>query len=150
MLKFEGVPLMRTGESLREMSDAEMFKILSEQEPDFSAKLCEGLTLEEMDADAIKVMKQKYAEKNENPGFEVIPDIQALKDLDLLVDGKLNYAALVLLGKSNAIRKYLPQNNVVIEYRNDPASIQYDDRLEIQQPLFWPLIVFGHILTNHD
>ena len=29
MLKFEGVPLMRTGESLREMSDAEMFKILS-------------------------------------------------------------------------------------------------------------------------
>ena len=81
-------------------------------------------------------MKQKYAEKNENPGFEVIPDEQALKDLDLLVDGKLNYAALVLLGKSNAIRKYLPQNNVVIEYRNDPASIQYDDRLEIQQPLF--------------
>ena len=136
MLKFEGVPLMRTGESLREMSDAEMFKILSEQEPDFSAKLCEGLALEDLDADAIKLMKQKYAEKNENPGFEVIPDEQALKDLDLLVDGKLNYAALVLLGKSNAIRKYLPQNNVVIEYRNDPASIQYDDRLEIQQPLF--------------
>lgn len=136
MLKFEGVPLMRTGESLREMSDAEMFKILSEQEPDFSAKPCEGLTMDDLDAEAIKVMKQKYAEKNENPGFEVIPDVQALKDLDLLVDGKLNYAALVLLGKSKAIRKYMPQNNVVIEYRNDPASIQYDDRLEIQQPLF--------------
>lgn len=136
MLKFEGVPLMRTGESLREMSDAEIFKILSEQEPDFSAKPCEGLTMDDLDAEAIKVMKQKYAEKNENPGFEVIPDEQALKDLDLLVDGKLNYAALVLLGKSKAIRKYMPQNNVVIEYRNDPASIQYDDRLEIQQPLF--------------
>lgn len=59
MLKFEGVPLMRTGESLREMSDAEMFKILSEQEPDFSAKLCEGLTLEELDADAIKVINKE-------------------------------------------------------------------------------------------
>ena len=136
MLKFEGVPLMRTGESLREMSDAEMFKILSEQEPDFSAKPCEGLTIDDLDPEAIKVMKQKYAEKNENPGFEGIPDDQALKDLDLLVEGKLNYAALVLLGKSKAIRKYMPQNNVVIEYRNDPASIQYDDRLEIQQPLF--------------
>ena len=136
MLKFEGVPLMRTGESLREMSDAEMFKILSEQEPDFSAKPCEGLTMDDLDPEAIKVMKQKYAEKNENPGFEGIPDDQALKDLDLLVEGKLNYAALVLLGKSKAIRKYMPQDNVVIEYRNDPASIQYDDRLEIQQPLF--------------
>lgn len=136
MLKFEGVPLMRTGESLREMSDAEIFKILSEQEPDFSAKPCVGLTMEDLDPEAIKVMKQKYAEKNVNPGFEGIPDDQALKDLDLLVEGKLNYAALVLLGKSKAIRKYMPQNNVVIEYRNDPASIQYDDRIEIQQPLF--------------
>lgn len=136
MLKFEGVPLMRTGESLREMSDEEIFKILSEQEPDFSAKICNGLTIGDLDPDAIRVMKQKYAEKNENPGFEGISDEQALNDLDLLVDGQLNYAALVLLGKSAAIRKYMPQNNVVIEYRNDPASIQYDDRIEIQQPLF--------------
>ena len=135
-LKFEGVPLMRTGESLREMDDAELFKILSEQEPDYSAKICEGLTIDDLDPDAIKVMKQKYAEKNENPGFESVSDVQALSDLDLLVDGKLNYAALVLLGKSKAIRKYMPQDNVVIEYRNDPASIQFDDRIEIQQPLF--------------
>lgn len=136
MLKFEGVPLMRTGESLREMSDEEMYKILSEQEPDFSAKECKGLTINDLDHKAVEVMKQKYAEKNENPGFESVTDKQALSDLDLLEDGKLNYAALVLLGKSKAIKKYLPQYNVVIEYRNDPASIQYDDRIEIQQPLF--------------
>lgn len=135
-LRFEGVPLMRTGDSLREMSDAELFKVLSEQEPDYSAKVCEGLTMDDLDPEAIKIMKQKYAEKNENPGFEGITDEQALSDLDLLVDGKLNNAALVLLGKSKAIRKYMPQNNVVIEYRNDPASIQYDDRQEFQQPLF--------------
>ena len=30
LLRFEGVPLMRTGESLRAMSDAEIFRILSE------------------------------------------------------------------------------------------------------------------------
>ena len=136
MLRFEGVPLMRTGESLREMDDSELYKILSEQEPDYSAKICEGLTIDDLDSKAIEIMKQKYAEKNENPGFESVSDVQVLSDLDLLVDGKLNYAALVLLGKSTAIRKYMPQNNVVIEYRNDPASIQYDDRIEIQQPLF--------------
>lgn len=91
------------------MSDEEMFKILSEQEPDFSAKICEGLTMEDLDPDAIKIMKQKYAEKNENLGFEAFSDEQALSDLELLVDGKLNYAALVLLGKSKAIRKFLLQ-----------------------------------------
>ena len=130
------VRLLRTGESLREMSDSEMLKILTEQEPDYSAKVCEGLTMDDLDPKAIEVMKQKYAEKNENPGFESVSDEQALSDLDLLEDGKLNYAALVLLGKQKAIRKYMPQNNVVIEYRNDPASIQYDARIEIQQPLF--------------
>lgn len=136
MMKFEGVPLMRTGESLREMSDEEMFKILSEQEPDFSAKECKGLTFEDLDPRAIEIMKQKYAEKNENSSFASVSDEQALSDLDLLIDGKLNYAALVLLGNSKAIKKYMPKNNVVIEYRNDPASIQYDDRIEIQEPLF--------------
>ena len=136
MLKFEGVPLMRTGESLREMSDSEMLKILTEQEPDYSVKVCEGLTMDDLDSKAIEVMKQKYAEKNENLGFESVSDEQALSDLDLLENGKLNYAALVLLGKQKTIRKYMPQNNVVIEYRNDPASIQYDARIEIQQPLF--------------
>ncbi len=30
LLRFEGVPLMRTGESLREMSDTEIFNVLSE------------------------------------------------------------------------------------------------------------------------
>lgn len=136
MLQFEDVPPMRTGESLREMSDQEMFRILSEQEPDFSAKVCEGLTIDDLDAEAIRVMKTKYAEKNENASFATMPDEQVLSDLGLLNDGKLNYAALLLLGKGEAIKRLLPQNNVVIEYRKDPASIQYDDRQEFQMPLF--------------
>lgn len=57
LLRFEGVPLMRTGESLREMSDTEIFKVLSEQEPDFSAKICEGFTIEDLDKEAIAEMK---------------------------------------------------------------------------------------------
>jgi ATP-dependent DNA helicase RecG len=49
LLKFEGVPLMCTGESLRKMSDEEMFAILSEQEPDFSAKICKELRIVDLD-----------------------------------------------------------------------------------------------------
>ena len=71
---------MRTGESLRAMSDADIFRILSEQEPDFSAKICEGLTIAEM--------KTQYARKQENPLFQNYPDEQVLSDLDLLKDGK--------------------------------------------------------------
>ena len=136
LLRFEGVPLMRTGESLREMSGAEIFRILSEQEPDFSAKICEGLTIGDLDKEAIAEMKSQYARKQENPLFRTYPDEQVLSDLDLLKDGKLNYAALILLGKPEAIRKYLPQNNIVVEFRMYHSMIQYTARKEFQLPLF--------------
>ena len=132
LLRFEGVPLMRTGESLREMSDAEIFRILS----DFSAKICEGLTIGDLDKEAIAEMKSQYARKQENPLFRTYPDEQVLSDLDLLKDGKLNYAALILLGKPEAIRKYLPQNNIVVEFRMYHSMIQYTARKEFQLPLF--------------
>ena len=135
LLKFEGVALMRTGESLREMSDAEMFAILSEQEPDFSAKICEGLTISDLDTDAIRTLKERYAEKQNNSTFITMPTAQILNDLELEQGGKLKYAALVLLGKSEAIHRFLPQNEVIIEYRLNESSIPYTARKEFQEPL---------------
>lgn len=135
LLKFEGVALMRTGESLREMSDAEMLSILSEQEPDYSAKICDGLTIEELDKDAIVRLKQLYATKQQNQGFLNEPVEQILSDLDLLKDGKLTIASLILLGNREAIRKYLPQDEIIIEYRLNENSIPYTARQEYQEPL---------------
>ncbi len=135
LLKFEGVALMRTGESLREMSDTEMFAILSEQEPDYSAKICEGLTIDDLDDEAIKTLKERYAEKQKNPTFITLPTAQILNDLELEQDGKLKYAALVLLGKQAIIRKLLPQNEIIIEYRLNETSIPYTARREFQEPL---------------
>ena len=135
-LKFEGVPLMRTGDSLRVMSDSELFRILSENEPDFSATICEGLTFDDLDPDAISVMKERYASKQENPAFRTLPDMQALSDLELIEDGKLNYAALLLLGTRKSLRKYLPNAAVTVEYRLHHSMIPYTARHEFQEPLF--------------
>ena len=63
VFKFEDVPLMRVGEELKPMSDAMYLKILQESEPDFSEKICEGLSLEDLDEEAIRVMKQGYAQR---------------------------------------------------------------------------------------
>lgn len=135
-LKFEGIPLMRTGDSLRVMSDAEVFRILSEREPDFSATLCKGLTFEDLDPAAIAVMKERYALKQENHAFKTLPDRQILSDLELTEKGKLNYAALLLLGTRKALRKYLPNAAVTIEYRLDHSMIPYTARQEFQEALF--------------
>lgn len=145
-LKFEGVPLMRTGESLRNMSDEEVFAILSEQEPDFSAKICGGLTIDDLDNSAIQKMKESYALKQNNPQFLSLTKEQLLTDLKLLAGNKLNFAALILLGKREIIQQKLPQSKIVWEYRNTESQIHHDARESIEEPLFigidkiWQLI----------
>lgn len=146
MMKFEGVPLMRVGESLRNMSDEEMFAILSEQEPDFSAKICEGISIADLDEAAIKKMKESYARKQKNLGFLQLSTEQVLTDLKLLENGKLNNAALVLLAKKEVIHAKLPQSKTIWEFRNSEAQIHHDSREVIDEPLFiaidsiWKLI----------
>ena len=146
MMKFEGVPLMRVGESLRNMSDEEMFAILSEQEPDFSAKICEGISIADLDEAAIKKMKESYARKQKNPGFLQLSTEQVLTDLKLQDNGKLTCAALILLAKKEVIHAKLPQSKTIWEFRNSEAQIHHDSRQVIDEPLFiaidsiWKLI----------
>ena len=52
---------------VKPMSDAVYLKILQESEPDFSEKICEGLSLEDLDEEAIRVMKQGYAQRWNKP-----------------------------------------------------------------------------------
>lgn len=135
-LKFEDVPLMRVGVELLPMSDEQLFKILQEQEPDFSAKICEGLGTADLDETAIKIMKESYARKQKNIGFIQLSKEQVLTDLRLLEGGRLNYAALILLGKKEVIEAKLPQCKTVWEFRNSEAQIHYDSREVIAEPLF--------------
>jgi ATP-dependent DNA helicase RecG len=135
-LKFEGVPLMRTGDSLRNMSDEEVFKILSEQEPDFSAKICNGFSFEDIDETAIETLKKKYAQKQNNPTFSTLQNEQALSDLNLVTQGGLTFAALLLVGKETAIKKYLPNAQINIEYRQNLNQIHFDKRETFIKPLF--------------
>ena len=136
VFKFEDVPLMRVGEELKPMSDAMYLKILQESEPDFSEKICEGLTLEDLDEEAIRVMKQGYAQRWNKPEFVSTPTLQVLRDFALMnKDGQLTNAALILLGKSEAIRKHLYCNRVTVEYRLYHSMIEYTARQEFQEPL---------------
>ncbi len=136
VFKFEDVPLMRVGEELKPMSDAQQFKIIQEQEPDFSEQFCDGATLADLDDDAISVMREKYAKKQNNPLFRALSKEQVLSDLKLIVDGRVTYGAVILVGKADLLRRCLPQAEVMIEYRNSESMIPFDNRTEYHKPYF--------------
>lgn len=134
--KFEDVPLMRIGEDLVPMDDKTFLSIIQEQEPDFSEQFCEIATLEDLDKEAIRVMKNKYAKKQNNPSFESLDDDQALSDLHLIQGNRITNAAVLLVGKEQFINKVFPQAKVMLEYRNTESQIHFDNRMQFGQPFF--------------
>src|SRR3989344_752397 len=50
-------------------------------------------------------------------------------------DGKINICALLLLGKENSIRDFIPNAEIIFEYRNSPEEIRYVDRLNLRKAL---------------
>jgi ATP-dependent DNA helicase RecG len=135
-LKFQDVPLMRVSEELTPMSDDVLRQILQEQEPDFSSNICKGLTIEHLDKIAIQKIKEAYAKKQDNPQFLTLSSEQALSDLDLLISSGITYAALILAGKEESIKRYLPQSAIHLEYRNTATQINFDNRLTFSQSYF--------------
>ncbi len=136
VFKFEDVALMRVGEELRPMSDEKYLDIIQEQEPDFSQLICNGLSLSDLDEEAISILKEKYSIKQDNPRFRTLSDSQILSDLDLLKNGKLTNAALILLGKEEVIKEKLPQSSIMLEYRSLENQIPFENRIGFTQPFF--------------
>jgi ATP-dependent DNA helicase RecG len=136
VFNFEDIPLMRVGDELLKMTDEQYRNIINEQEPDFTNKVCEGLTINDLDLNAIEQMKKLYVRKQDNTQFFTLPIEQILSDLNLTNEHYLKYAALILLGKESTIEKYLPQSEIRLEYRNNPSQISFDDRFIIHKPYF--------------
>ncbi len=130
LYKFEDVPLMRVGEELKPMDDMTFLKIIQEQEPDFSEQFCEGVTINDLDPEAIAILKTKYSKKQKNPQFQSLSDAQALSDLHLIEGSKVTNAAVLLVGRQNVINKIFPQAKVMLEFRHSDTQIPFDKRME--------------------
>ncbi len=136
VLKFRDVPLVRIGEELITMPDEMMRQILNEQDPDFSSKICDGATYNDIDEWAVEILKRKYAAKQENTSFLSLPSQQVLSDLGLTIDDKVTFAALILVGKQESLQRFLPQAKIILEYRKTESQISYDNRGEYSEPFF--------------
>lgn len=135
-LKYEDVALWRSGEELIPMPDKVMFSILQETDPDYSQAICEGVTINDLDKEAVAMLKEKYARKQNNPTFTSLSDYQALSDLKLISGTKVTNAAVLLVGKEEIIEKYFPQAKVQLEFRNMEEQERFDRRVSFLSPFY--------------
>jgi ATP-dependent DNA helicase RecG len=138
----DGVAWWYAGDSLVAMPEGIRRSIYAESGNDFSAEIVFGATLAHLDENAIDAFRKTWATNSGNKRFETLTTEQLLRYCGSVTDAGVTYAALILFGTREAVRKYLPRAEVVFEYRSSEASgpaaqrdeftdgfFNYDDRI---------------------
>lgn len=135
-IHYNGQYLMRAGDSLVPMTDDRLREIFAETGPDFSAEICPGATINDLDPAAVEEFRRLWADHSGNEGLERLTATRLLEDAELLVDGQVTHAALILLGTKSALSRHLPQAETIFEYRSREGSVGYQQRVEFRKGFF--------------
>lgn len=134
--EYQGRYLMRAGESLVSMTSEVLQRIYAEATPDYSAEFCEQATLNSLSSEAIEKFRQMWIRKSGNEALADKTSEQLLSDAQLIFENKITYAALILLGEEASLRRFLPQAELIFEYRSSNASIEFQERVEFHSGFF--------------
>jgi ATP-dependent DNA helicase RecG len=132
-VQYRGAYWMRSGEQLVPMSPDQLKAIFAESGPDYSAEFCPAATVSDLEGHAIQLFRERWQHKAKNAALRSMPVPQLLEDSELLVDGQVTIAALILLGTRRALGRHLAQAEVIFEYRSSEGSIAYQQRKEYRE-----------------
>ncbi len=147
---------MRAGEDLRQMTQDELKRIFLEGSPDFSAEICAKAALAELDVKALERFVKVWDEATPASHRSRSLLKQRLEDAELMLNGKLTYAALIMFGTRAALGKHLAQAEIIFEYRSSETSIPYQQREEFRQGFFtvldevWNLINLRNEVQHYE
>jgi ATP-dependent DNA helicase RecG len=138
---------MRSGEELVPMSPDRLKRIIDESQPDFSALVCPGAVVEDLNDETIEHFRSLWVRKSGNQKLLSLSREQLLLDSELIISGGVTYAALILLGTKQALGKYLAQAEAVFEYRSSDISGPPAQREEFRQGALKTLDALWHLLN---
>jgi len=118
----DGIAWWRKGDSLVPMSSKIMRGIFAETGHDFSSDICPEATIKDLDKNTIEAFRSKWIEKRGNTRIKNLSIKQLLTDCGAIKDNGITYAALILFGTGSALARFLPQTEIVFEYRSSNAS----------------------------
>lgn len=135
-LHLNGRYLMRAGGATAAMPPDMLKGIFDESGPDFSAETCIGATIQDLDRAAVDDFRNRWAKKSGNQSISGLSAEQLLADAELVIGGKVAFAALILFGTHEALGRYLGQAEVIFEYRANDASGPAQQRIDFRRGFF--------------
>jgi len=131
-VQVDGIAWWRKGDSIIPMPSEEMQKIFYESDHDFSNDVCLDTTIKDLDKNAIEVFRTKWAEKTGNKRIKNLSVEQLMIDSGAMVNNKLTYAALIMFGTNKALNRFLPQSEIIFEYRSTNNAGAAQQRVEFR------------------
>jgi ATP-dependent DNA helicase RecG len=142
-LSYRGRYLMRAGESTVAMTPDQLQAVFAERVVDPSALAIGGASPADLDAAAVEVFRALWAGKTERTigrdraaEIRVFTPAEVIRRAGLAIEDEITLAALVLLGQERAIRRLLPNHEIIYEYRDRPGSIEARVRRNLRRAFF--------------
>lgn len=135
-VQYGGVAWIYEADELKPMPEDMRRNIYEETGGDFSATICTGATVDDLDESAIENFRAMWIAKSKKKQLATLSKEQLLHDCGAITDEGLTYAALVLFGKRAALTKFLPQAEIIFEYRSSEASGPANQREEFRVGFF--------------
>ena len=145
--QIEGRYLKRAGDDVAAMPANELRDIFAEVGPDFSAEPCPGSSLDDLDPAAVTVLRRLWQRKSPKQDIAARPLERLLADAELVVDHRMTYAALILLGTRKALGRHLAQSEIVFEYRSNDVPGPAAERHEFRRGFLPVLGKIGRLIN---
>ena len=136
----DGKCLKRLGKNSKPYYPNEMSnKFLSIQNPDFSSQIVVESSADDINRLEVYNLKEKLRIRDPKSTLPDLEDVAFMRDLGLIKeDGnlqKLTIAGLLFVGKETAIKRLLPQAEVIYLHYSADNLEEYDARIDMKQPI---------------
>ena len=104
-MNWKGFPYGRNGESLGPLATNKIEQIKATANYDWSRQIIENATIDNLDKEAIKLAREQYKIKHKDKPIsneiDELSDEEFLNKAKVILNGKITYAAMLLLGKND-------------------------------------------------
>ena len=129
VLDYKGVPYIKIGTTLQTMKgDSLRQTVLSRGNLSWDAYIVDGISIDDLDEESFRIFREEATKANILSGVNLDDRLSILKELELIEDGKLTRAAVLLFHARPY--KVFPSSYVQIGRFASDADILYQDEIK--------------------
>lgn len=144
----EGLGKIRVGKESKPLIGSELSRLLlAGGQRDATIEILPEASEADIDPDQVETLRKTILAEAENREIASLPTPQLLRGLDLVREDGVTFAGILLLGKTAAISRWIPQHEVtLLKFKK---GTRYEARADLRGPLLAVIESMRQFLSAH-